>query len=1032
MDNQEKKEPISRDEILNKIRDLLGRDGVDSRIVLVGEAGIGKTWLAKEVSKRVTQETSSSYIVLWLHLNKKIRDEKTLYENISAQLSLFFEYEEGENQNEVDVSLETLKKNISNAIIKTKKKNLLLILDDEGSMTTKKHVMDVLYLPQYLQDVVKDITLKVLVTRRGEIQEQESYRTIKVDSLTEDESEKLLRDSQTLLESYTVDDWPDLLKRLYESREIKEPTLMSCIKSKSQGLPAAIVVLSKSLNSINTLSAKQRKIFKELILSSKSLDAAAGSRSLYNPVLRLSYELLKPEEKIEKPVIDCFWHSLDFYKHCGCVYYRDLITQWILEGYFDPVRSVEKAYKDGHKILLELISRGVLKTQEDDMVVPEMAMSFLIDLRHHGLLGRSRLRFARVYGGDKNKGLGKITQIDDMIKTVQGKRGDNNSIRTILVSGNRLRLETPKKFFEEMKDLEVVGLFDPTMEYLIQSLRELKKLRVLVIRDYDLLSSIEELKGGLRRLQVLEVSGASSLVTISDDFFQAVKQLQSLNLSGLGIKSSPSSISQLKNLHSLILRDCSLLEDLPDVQHLKRLEILDVRGACNLITCYRNRTFSRLKQLQLLDLSESKLKRLPIFQDSAVATKLHSLTRLSLRNCCKLVKLPNLRPLSGLQVLDLSGTTSLVEISEVCFEKKEELNILNLSRTKFTKLPSTISGLNSLSQLLIKDNSNLESLPNIKGLTSLQVFDVSGCTNLRKIEGSFEEMCYLREVNLSGTRIETLPELPVKNSHVCSKLLVLADSRSLIRDTWSQVKEAITRNEMSESLSSSGTVSNKELKEAWGFNCPEKKGERWENLYKYIYMNTIPFVDITSHQEVLEVQGSHGIDIKDKEALAKAEFVAFVDNTTASLSRVFNDLKAVKGCWVEMCEDIQQLFFGVDEERLRNLEILSITNLRLMDSICSSSSFKNLKKLNLDCCSSIKTLFPASEPPIFLEVLKIKFCDKLEKVFGKQVEVLSLHTLCLLELPVLSSIGATLPNLVTYKKDKCPNLNISEENLKSS
>ncbi|KAL0873815.1 hypothetical protein Bca101_023520 [Brassica carinata] len=1006
--------------LCEKIMKTLCGDGYQ-RVVLAGEAGIGKTWQARKVSEHATKE-GTCYFTIWLHLNKRFDDELSLYENIAFQMEV---YDGDEKEWKQQALLKDLKEKISAKLsrkkrlavekMKTakgdKKKHspsdvmapyLLLILDDEGHKTCEDTLMKSLGLESFLDDYSP---LKLLLTKR--VGKTESHAT--------------------------EDKWWDI--------ESGDHHLQ-----KSNRLPAAVTVFAKSLNCIThhnafeNLSPDQENVLKEFAHSDYGSDRSTEP-CRYNPTLHLAYQLLETDDTLKSATVDCFWHSLDLFKHCGCVYYRDLITQWILEGYFDPVRSVEKAYKDGHNILLELINRGILKTQEDDMVVPEMAMSFLVDLRHHGLLGRSRLRFSRVYGGDKNKGLGKITKTDDMIKTVRGKRGD--SVHTILVSGNRLRLETPKKFFEQpqMKDLEVVGLFDPTMEYLIQSLGELKQLRVLVIRDYDLLSSIKDLKG-LKRLQVLEVSGASSLETISDDFFEAMNQLQSLNLSGTGIKSSPSSISQRKNLHSLILRNCSLLEDLPDIQHLKRLEILDVRGACKLIAS-RNRTFSRLQQLQLLDFSESRLKRLPMFQDSAVDAKLHSLTRLSLHNCTKLVKLPNLRPLSGLQVLDLSGTTSLLEIAAVCFEQKEELKILNLSCTKFTTLPSTISGLKNLIQLLIKDNSNLEVLPDIKGLTSLQVFDVSGCTNLRKIMGSFGEMSYLREVNLSGTRIETLPELPVKNSHICSKLLVLADSRSLIRDTWSQVKEAI-RNEMFESLSSSGTqdiskkepgrVKEKELNESWGFNCPTNKGDRRrEYFYKFIYMNTIPFLDITSHQEVLEIQGSHGTDIKDKEALAKAEFVAFVDNTTESLSRIFNDLKSLKGCWLEMCHDIQKLFSAVDEERLRSLEILSITNLRLMDSICSSSSFKNLKKLNLDCCSSIKTLFPdESEPPNFLEVLKIKFCDKLEKVFVKQVEVSSLHTLCLLELPVLSDIGATLPNLVTYKKHNCPNLNISEEDLKSS
>uniref|UniRef100_A0A1J3IP80 Putative disease resistance protein n=1 Tax=Noccaea caerulescens TaxID=107243 RepID=A0A1J3IP80_NOCCA len=528
----------------------------------------------------------------------------------------------------------------------------------------------------------------------------------------------------------------------------------------------------------------------------------------------------------------------------------------------------------------------------------------------------------------------------------------------------------------------------------------LQKLRVLVIRDSDLLSNIDELCC-LRRLNVLEVSGASSLTAISDKFFLELTQLQSLNLSGLGIKFLPSSISQLSNLSCLILRECPVLEDLPDIQNLKKLEVVDIHGARMLKSCFgmkentsRNRTFCHLQQLQLLDLSESKIRRLPLFHDAAVGDKLRSLTRLSLHNCSNLIRLPNLKPLSGLQILDLSYTTSLVEITEVCFEQKEKLKILNLSGTKITKVPSTISGLSSLSQLLLRDIPNLEALPNIKRLTSLEVFDVSGCTKLHKIEGSFKDMPYLREVNLSETRIETLPELPETSNICCSKLLILADSRRFENDTWSQVKEAVTK-EISERLNTSDKVEriheiSGRVDKLWAF--PGKKGFRMEHFYKGriyrdVYMNAISFVDNKSCQQVLEIQGSNGVD-QDKETLAKSEFVAFVVSSDASFSSIFSDLKSVKGCWLEMCGDIEILFSGVDEERLRDLETLSITNLQQLKSICSSSSFKNLKKLNLDCCPSILTLFlDASQLPSSLEVLKIKFCENLREVFAEEAEL---------------------------------------------
>ncbi|VVB12476.1 unnamed protein product [Arabis nemorensis] len=942
----EKDTAISRQEmkdlnLCKKIVETLGGEG-PQRVVLIGKSGIGKTRLAQKVGEYAAKE-GLCYLTLCLHLNKRFDDELSLYENIAFQMEVYDREEtKAKDLLKEKISAELSRKKRDEDKIKLvaeksakklargeKKQTstaatvpyLLLILDDEGNKTSEDKVMKDLGLDSFLNEY--ESNLKVLITRREregnttECDDEIKSRDTKSEDNTEpcdleephDTRSEVVAEpdadtkfhgeiefhttdeSQALHETLTEDGMLDLFESLIEdkSRHLLESLQKDwkIVVKKSMSFPAAIVVLAKSLNCITrqkafkSFSPKQEKVLKEGL----SHCEPACSDSGYNPILHLAYELLETDDALKSAIIDCFWHSLDFFMHCGCVYYRHLITQWILEGYFDPVRSVKKAYKEGHDILLELINRGILKTQEDDMVVPEMAMSNLIDLRLHGLLGRSRLRFARVYGDDK-KGLGNITQIDDMIKTVQAKKGEN--IFTILVSGNRLRRETPKEFFEQpqMKDLEVLGLFKPTLEHLLQSLSKLNQLRVLVIRDYDLLPSMEELKD-LRRLEVLEVSGASSVKIISDDVFLAVPKLQSLNLSGLGIISLPASISQLKQLYSLILRD--------------------------------------------------------IF--------------------------------------------------------------------------------------------NLEALPTIEGLKSLEVFDVCGCTKLHKIEGSFKDMSYLREVNLSGTRIEALPELPLKSSICCSKLFVHADSRRMIHDTWSQVKEAIT-NGMSESLSCSDMVdrlqeiSRKEpgrVDELWAFDCPEKKGRGAEHFrqghrYRDVYMNTIPFVDTKSYQEVLEIRGSNAID-QDKETLAKAEFVVFVDIGAASLSSIFNDLKSVKGCWVEMCGDIENLFSGVDEERLRNLETLSITNLGRLESIYSSSSFKNLKKLNIDCCPSIKSLFPdASQLPGSLEVLKIKSCEKLENVFIQVVEVPNLHTLCLFKLPMLSTIGAMFPKLVTCKPDQCPEL----------
>ncbi|CAA7014059.1 unnamed protein product [Microthlaspi erraticum] len=812
----------------------------------------------------------------------------------------------------------------------------------------------------------------------------------------------------------------------------------------SMRLPAALVVLVKSLNCISVNDHFQRPRYLLEILSSLGSDTTIGCE---NPILRLSYELLCKAST--RTLVDCFWHSLSLFENCGCIYYQELITHWILEGYFDPVRSVTKAYQDGHFILMELMNRGFLKVQEDNMVMPEVAIKNLIDTSRRGFLGRSRLRLSRVYGGNKKDGLGKINQVDDIIEAGRVTR-NREKITTILVGGNDLRHESLEKFFEKLKDLEILGLFGPRLASFVPSLSKLTKLRVLVIRDCDLLKNIEELKA-LQGLHVLEVSGASFLKEIPDDFFTAMPDLQSLHLSVLQIKSSPSSISKLKGLRCLIIRDCPVLEDLPEIHELVNLEAVDVSGARGLQTCFdkakgekknksKNRNFYHLQQLQLLDLSESQIERLPLFHDAAVGDKLHSVTRLLLRNCRKLIKLPSLKPLSGLQILDLSGTSSLAKMLDVCFEDKRELRVLNLSGTNLGQLPSTIEELSSLNKLLLKDSKNLEVIPNISKLINLEVIDVSGCTKLQTIEGSFEDMHYLREIDLTDTKVMTLPELPTETKVICPKRITLADGSVFKGEKWSEITDTIKSKRSDKASSSKEVVKFQEISETesektseiqphepHASECTGKGDDSKERFCQVLidmalYTTNLSSFDSESHTEVLEItNGEGGFTGQDKEALANVEFVSFVDSSSTRLASIFNEIRLVKGCWLKMCKDIEYLFSGVEEERLGSLEILSITNLRLLDSICSRG-FKNLKKLSIDCCPNIKMLFPyASQLPSSLEVLHIKFCVKLEKVF-KEGEVSTLTTLCLHELPVLSAVGAKLPNLKTFKVRNCPKL----------
>ncbi|CAN6847515.1 unnamed protein product [Brassica oleracea] len=1097
-----------KDENLCKeIVGVLETDG-SQRVLLAGEAGIGKTRLAKMVGKHAT-DAGRCFLTICLHLNRKFDDELSLYENIASQLCLYSDFEETEvddrdedeeEEKRPEDVLADLKKMITEEIEKVKEaaekkakelaekskdktaKNvkkqpadgkektpdegekkpipppyLLLILDDEGNKTSEDKVMKELKLEMFLSEQKflqgQKNRLKILITRRKEEEERskaagegatedakseqegdsehdgikseksdnESGGEIKPhDSGDEGKPEPQAPNKATVIdpngkgvppsgdEFHTTDMSESLLKSINEPNNMKDlfQSLMKDWKTyekfipemveKIKKSPAAIFVLAKSLmritpSTIDTVEGKELKQRIEKKIE-EVLSAARPSDSSINPVLRLAYELLEFDFPLKDAILDCFWHSLDFFEHCGSVYYRDLITQWILEGYFDPVRSVEKAYQDGHLILMELINRGMLKIQENNVVVPERAMSTLIDPRPRGLFGRSRLRFSRVYCGDKRKGIGKITQIDDMIKTVQAKKGDK--VSTVLVSGDRLRRETPVKYFKKSSDLEVLGLFEPTLEPFITAFTNLVKLRVLVIRDCDLLTDIEELKD-LRELHALEVSGASSLKKISDGFFKALSKLQSLHLSGLQITSSPSSISELTELHCLIIKDCPLLEDLPDIQELVKLEVVDVSGARGLQTCFdntkgekknksKNKNFYHLTKLQLLDISESQIERLPIFQDSAVGDKLHSVRRLLLRDCRKLRRLPSLKPLSGLQILDLSGTTSLVEMLEVCFEDKKELLSLNLSGTNLSELATTIEELTNLNKLLMKGCTNIEVLPNIQKLTNLEVIDVSGCEKLHTIEGSFEDMSYLCEVNLSGTKVKT-PKLPNKTEIRCLKRITLADGTPFEGEDWSEIRDKI-ESKRSDEASSSEKASEEIGEETQPKDAPASDSTDMGDVIKErlchvpiqkdIYKTILSRFDSPIQKEVMKIHESKGH--LQGEASANAELVSLVDIDSTRLKSFFSENKSVKDCSLRMCRDIQNLFSEVDVESLGSLETLSISNFPSLETICWGDSIKSLKKLNIDCCPKIKTLFPVM--PSSLEEVNIKYCEKLETV----------------------------------------------------
>jgi len=757
------------------------------RIVLTGDAGVGKTWIAEEISNSASSK-GLSYMTFWVFLNEQPESMSfyrgnSLYENFARQLSLLPDFEDWEEDGEEEKretkektkEEKSLEDKISDALTDLEKRSatldnkkfLLLILD--GVPDTMKEddilpgIKDALKLNNQ-----KSSLYKVLITRRSSEIEEKNEVTA--------ETDQSKATKRVIIEPLTEEERLTLLKKRVNEKVKKIADFEKFageIAKKGKGLPAEIVLIAEALNRIGEHDCTT------LTLEGALKEAADD----VNPLLPFAYAMLQMSDMVL--INSCCQSRRLFLKH-ERVHYHELIAFWILEGCVGAFDRVEQAYEEGHRVLMELVDLHMLKIPYDNIVVMDKLAHTVLpdDCGRDGYGGSttSSLGLASVLEGSDWQGFRRITQAGGMIKTPSNMEASPiekrwEKVSTLLIDGRRLYREVPDKFFDPMQQLQVLVIFNPTFRSLPSSLSKMGKLRLLVLRGCDPLENIDPIKG-LESLTVLEISGAASLKNIPDDFFQKLSKLRSLKLSVDQITSLPS-ISHLIELCWLILSGCSSLKKLPKIKTLTKLEVIDLSGATELETL-EGRAWVELVNLRMLDVSRTKISRLPILGD-----KLGNLTTLSLSGCKRLARLPKLKGLSKLQFLDLSGAVMLKEFPDDSLQVESKLKILRLSQTLIPNLPSNFQRLSNLELLdlsgapnlgKLDDNcfqnlskclhldlsdTNIENLPSISKLDNLEVLNLSGCRALTKIEDDqcFEQMTRLQCLGLCESKIERLPSL---------------------------------------------------------------------------------------------------------------------------------------------------------------------------------------------------------------------------------------------------------------------------------
>ncbi|KAB2598628.1 protein suppressor of npr1-1 [Pyrus ussuriensis x Pyrus communis] len=298
-----------------------------------------------------------------------------------------------------------------------------------------------------------------------------------------------------------------------------------------------------------------------------------------------------------------------------------------------------------------------------------------------------------------------------------------------------------------MERLSELYLDETAIKELPSSINKLTGLTVMDLRGCRELKSLPSSihMGSLETLNLCGCSNFEKFPDISD----VMERLSELYLDGTAIKELPSSINKLTGLTVMDLPGCRELKSLPSSIHMGSLRTLNLSGCSN---------FEKfpdisdvMEKLSELYLDETAIKELP-----SSINKLTALTVLDLRGCRELKSLPSSILMGSLQTLNLSGCSNFEKFPDIS-DVMEKLSELYLDGTAIKELPSSINKLTGLTVLDLRGCQELKSLPSSIHMGSLQILNLSGCSNFEKFPDISDVMEKVSGLYLDGTAIKELP-----------------------------------------------------------------------------------------------------------------------------------------------------------------------------------------------------------------------------------------------------------------------------------
>ncbi|XP_017636020.1 probable disease resistance protein At4g27220 [Gossypium arboreum] len=1042
----------SREEVFNDIMELL-KDATTSMIGVYGMAGVGKTWLVKEVERQLHGVKLFNSVVR--ATVSRIPDIKEIQDQIAYSLGLKLE------ENSPVVRVRKLYGRLRN------EKNVLIIVDDLWKKLDLKEV-GIPFGSQHKG-------CKILLTSRSRnvvSNEMGATKTFAVDNLDEEEAWEFFK---------------KMTGNSVESDEELRSTAIEVVK-KCARLPLALATVARALRNESlfgwrdALQQLQRPCLEH---SSSEISAEVHSN------IKLSINHLSSED-LKQIFLLCSLLRRDTRIEDLLRYARGL---GLIKGVNSMKAERDRLLKMMRTLKESCLLRDSKSTNEEYFDVHDLTYSVAksIASKDNQVLALTEVDkdededvVADWPNGESMKECNEIILRDPSINKLPDQLNCPQLFLFLLFSKD-LSLTLPDNFFKEAKNLKVLGLtcmhFSslPSSIGLLTSLSTLcldhcnlgdnltiigalKNLNVLSLAGSDIKIVPKEI-GQLLKLKLLDVSGCTKLKTISANVLPSLSKLEELYMGGTCIQwgQPNASLAELNTLSHL-----STLEvEIPDAkaapedffQKLQKLERYKICIGKEWVR-FRNYQYSRTLKLRLntsiddfdhgikklvkrtLDLQLDKLKGVKInaLEEVTDEERLSHLQNLHIQNGLDIESIINARnEFPHLQSLTLEGLPQLVSFccqdkidgtslpqrelplfgEKVAFPSLEEMSISDLSKMKMLwRNPLPPNSFPKLQQLSVVGCDKLLTIFPSNILTTFQRLHHLTVKTCGSLEHVFEIMHEEKETALQ-LRVLQMNVFPASIAKDLPQLNYLAISSCGVEEIVSKLEER----------SDSEAVANFKfdqlctliLSNLPGLKCfyPGKHTAKWPMLNELevaecgemrifgtqLNTNNVE-LDSPIHPPLFLVEK---VIPKLRHLTLDSDYIAMISDGEFS-SSLFHEIKAFEVNY----NGVESVDFQISFlERFRTLENLTISECEIKELFCTEGDTGN-EEMYVGTLSTIRNL-------------KLVALDNLKDYLWKQdvqvdhilpkLETLEVHDCC--NLICLGSSSASLQNLTTLYVGNC-------------